>query len=106
MIKGKIGKNLTLEDGKKAARYAILNAIGHLKKSVMNLNNVKQCVKINGFINSAEDFTDHAVLLNSASDLLVEIFGEKGKHARAVIGVSSLHLNAAVEIETIFEISK
>ncbi|MDC0375928.1 RidA family protein [Pelagibacteraceae bacterium] len=106
MIKGKIGKDLTLEDGKKAARYAILNVIGHLKKSVMNLNYVKQCVKINGFINSTEDFTDHAVLLNAASDLLVEIFGEKGKHARAVIGVSSLPLNAAVEIETIFEVSK
>ena len=104
MIKGKIGKDLNINDGKQAARLCILNAIGHLKKHVGDLNTVKKCVKINGFINCSEDFFEHPALLNTASDLLVQIFGDKGKHARAVVGVPSLPLNAAVEIETIFEV--
>ena len=104
MIKGKIGNELTEEDGKKAALLCMLNSIGHLKNAVENLDKVKSCIKINGYINSVNNFENHPVLLNSASDLLVKIFGEKGKHARAVVGVSSLPLNAAVEIETIFEI--
>ena len=104
MIKGKIGKDLNIDDGKQAAKLCILNAIGHLKKHVEDLNKVKKCVKINGFINCSEDFFEHPALLNTASDLLVKIFGDKGKHARAVVGVPSLPLNAAVEIETIFEV--
>jgi len=81
-----------------------LNSIGHLKNAVENLDKIKSCIKINGYINSVNNFENHPALLNSASDLLVKIFGEKGKHARAVVGVSSLPLNAALEIETIFEI--
>ena len=104
MIKGKIGNELTEEDGKKAALLCMLNSIGHLKNAVQDLDKVKSCIKINGYINSENNFENHPSLLNSASDLLVKIFGEKGKHARAVVGVSSLPLNAAVEIETIFEI--
>jgi enamine deaminase RidA (YjgF/YER057c/UK114 family) len=104
MIKGKIGNELTEEDGKKAALLCMLNSIGHLKNAIKDLNKVKSCIKINGYINSENNFENHPSLLNSASDLLVKIFGEKGKHARAVVGVSSLPLNAAVEIETIFEI--
>ena len=104
MIKGKIGKDLNIDDGKQAAKLCILNAIGHLKKHVEDLNKVKKCVKINGFVNCSEDFFEHPALLNTASDLLVQIFGNKGKHARAVVGVPSLPLNAAVEIETIFEV--
>lgn len=104
MIKGKIGRDLNIDDGKQAAKLCILNAIGHLKKHVEDLNKVKKCVKINGFINCSEDFFEHPALLNTASDLLVQIFGDKGKHARAVVGVPSLPLNAAVEIETIFEV--
>ena len=104
MIKGKIGRDLNIEQGKQAAKLCILNAIGHLKKHVGDLNIVKKCVKINGYINSTEDFYEHPALLNSASDILVQIFGDKGMHARAVVGVPSLPLNAAVEIETIFEV--
>ena len=104
MIKGKVGDELTDEDGKKAAYLCILNSIGHLKNAVQNLDKVKSCIKINGYINSGNNFENHPSLLNSASDLLVTVFGEKGKHARAVVGVSSLPLNAAVEIEAIFEI--
>lgn len=104
MIKGKIGRDLNIEQGKQAAKLCILNAIGHLKKHVGDLNKVKKCVKINGYINSTEDFYEHPILLNSASDILVQIFGDKGMHARAVVGVPSLPLNAAVEIETIFEV--
>jgi len=104
MIKGKIGNELTEEDGGKAALLCMLNSIGHLKNAIKDLDKVKSCIKINGYINSENNFENHPSLLNSASDLLVKIFGEKGKHARAVVGVSSLPLNAAVEIETIFEI--
>lgn len=104
MICGTIGKDLSLADGQKAAELCILNSIGHLKNAVKNLNNVTQCIKINGYINCTSEFKDHPKLLNSASDLLVKIFGNKGTHARAVVGVISLPLNAAVEIETIFEI--
>ena len=104
MIKGKIGNELTEEDGEKAALLCMLNSIGHLKNAIKDLDKVKSCIKINGYINSENNFENHPSLLNSASDLLVKIFGEKGKHARAVVGVSSLPLNAAVEIETIFEI--
>jgi enamine deaminase RidA (YjgF/YER057c/UK114 family) len=104
MIKGTIGKNLTLEDGQKAARLCILNSIGQLKNAIKDLDKVVQCIKMNGYINCTSEFTDHPKLLNSASDLLVTIFGNKGSHARAVVGVISLPLDAAVEIETIFEI--
>ena len=104
MIKCTIGKNLTLEDGQKAARLCILNSIGQLKNAIKDLDKVVQCIKMNGYINCTSEFTDHPKLLNSASDLLVTIFGNKGSHARAVVGVISLPLDAAVEIETIFEI--
>ncbi len=104
LIKGKIGKNLNIEEGKKAAQYCILNALGHLQKATGDLNKVKKCVKITGYINCDPSFTEHPKLLNAASDILVQIFGEKGKHSRVVIGASSLPLDAAVEIETIFEI--
>ena len=106
LIQGKLGDNLNLEEGKEAAKLCILNSIAHLKNAVKDLDRVKKCVKINGYINSTKDFTEHAALLNSASDTLVQIFGEKGKHVRAVVGLESLPLGAAIEIETIFEIEK
>ena len=104
MIKGKIGKDLNIADGIEAAKLCILNSVGHLKKAVGDLNKVKRCVKINGFVSCSDDFYDHPKLLNTASDILVNIFGEKGMHSRAVVGVPSLPLNAAVEIEAVFEI--
>lgn len=104
MITGTIGDKLTLEDGQKAAELCILNCIGHLKKAVKDLDSVVQCIKINGYVNCTNEFKDHPKLLNAASDILVQVFGNRGIHARAVVGVISLPLNAAVEIEAIFEI--
>ena len=104
LIVGKVGLDLTIEQGKEAARLCILNCIGQLKSAVLNLDTIKKCIKINGYINCTKDFIEHPKLLNAASDIIVKIFGNKGIHARAVIGVESLPLGAAVEIEAIFEI--
>ena len=104
LIKGKIGLDLNSQDGEKATKLAILNVLGQLQKATGDLNLIKKCIKITGYYNCTENFKDHPKLLNIASDLLVNVFEEKGKHARAVIGVSSLPLNAAVELDTVFEI--
>ena len=104
LIIGKIGLDLTIEQGKEAAKLCILNCIGQLKNAVLDLDKIKKCIKINGYINCTKDFKEHPTLLNAASDIVVKIFGNKGIHARAVIGVESLPLGAAVEIEAIFEI--
>ena len=104
IIKGKISKDLTIEEGEQATRIAILNVLGQLKKATNDLNLVKRCVKITGYYNCSAEFKEHAELLNIASDLIVNIFGDKGKHARAVIGANTLPLDAAVELETIFEV--
>ena len=104
IIKGKISKDLTFEEGEQATRIAILNVLGQLKKATNDLNLVKRCVKITGYYNCSVEFKEHAKLLNIASDLIVNIFGDKGKHARAVIGANTLPLDAAVELETIFEV--
>lgn len=101
---GKVGKDISLEDGKKAAQLCVLNALSHIKKNARALNAVKKIVQVQGFINASPDFTEHPVVLNGASDFLVEIFGEKGKHSRFAVGVSSLPLNACVEIALIVEI--
>ena len=104
IVKGKIRNDLTIEEGEKATRIAILNVLGQLKKATNDLNLVKRCVKITGYYNCSAEFKEHAKLLNIASDLIVNIFGDKGKHARAVIGANTLPLDAAVELETIFEV--
>ena len=96
--------DLNNQDGEKATKLAILNVLGQLQKATGDLNLIKKCIKITGYYNCAENFKDHPKLLNIASDLIVNVFKEKGKHARSVVGVSSLPLNAAVELETIFEI--
>ena len=104
VIEGKIGLDLNNQDGEKATKLAILNVLGQLQKATGDLNLIKKCIKITGYYNCTENFKDHPKLLNIASDLIVGVFEEKGKHARAVVGVSSLPLNAAVELETVFEI--
>jgi len=105
MIKGKIGKDLTLEDGQKAARYCVINILSQVKKSLNgDLEKVKNCVKITGFVNSTNDFTDQPKVINPASEILNKVFGEKGKHARAAVSTNSLPLGAAVEIDAIFEV--
>ncbi len=105
MIKGKIGKDLTLEDGQKAAKLCALNIIAQAKKAMNdNLDKVKNCVKITGYVNSSDDFKDQPKVINPASEILVEIFGELGKHTRAAVSTNALPLGAAVEIEAIFEV--
>jgi len=105
MIKGQIGKNLTLEDGQKASKLCVINILAQVKKALNgDLNNIKNCVKITGFVNSTDDFKDQPKVINPASETLSAVFGDKGKHARVAISANSLPLGAAVEIDAIFEI--
>jgi len=105
MIKGKIGKNLTLEDGQTASKLCVINILAQAKKAMDgDLNKIKNCIKITGFVNSTDDFTDQPKVINPASETLSAVFGNKGKHARAAISTNSLPLGAAVEIDAIFEV--
>ena len=104
LMKGKIGKELNLEQGQEAAKFCALNIIAQLKKKCGSLDKVKGCVKITGYVNSIDSFIDQPKVINGASDLISKIFGDKGKHTRAAVSVNSLPLGVAVEIEGIFEI--
>jgi len=105
LLKGKIGKELTLEDGQKAAKLCALNLLSQAKKAADgNLDKIKSCVKITGFVNSTDEFTDQPKVINPASEMLSSVFGDNGKHARAAISANSLPLGVAVEIDAIFEI--
>ena len=105
IIKGKIGKDLKLDDGQKASKYCAINIIAQAKKAMNgDLDKIKNCIKITGYVNSTDDFTDQPKVINPASEILSEIFGIKGKHTRAAISTNSLPLGAAVEIDAIFEI--
>ena len=105
IIKGKIGKDLTLEDGQKASKLCVINILAQASKAMNgNLDKIKNCIKITGFVNSTDDFFDQPKVINPASETLSSIFGDKGKHARAAVSTNSLPLGAAVEIDAIFEI--
>ena len=105
IIKGQIGKDLTLEDGQKASKLCVINILAQAKKALNgDLNNIKNCVKITGFVNSTDDFKNQPKVINPASETLSAVFGDKGKHARVAISANSLPLGAAVEIDAIFEI--
>jgi enamine deaminase RidA (YjgF/YER057c/UK114 family) len=106
LIKGKVGGELSLEKGQEAAKACAINIISQLKSACNgDLEKVKSCIKINGYVNSTDNFLDQPKVINAASELIVNVFGEKGKHARAAVSVNSLPLGAAVEIESIFEIN-
>ena len=106
IIKGKIGKDLSIEDGQEAARLCTINILAQVKKAVEgDLDKVKNCVKITGFVNSSDDFKDQPKIINAASEMLTNVFGENGKHTRAAVSSNSLPLGIAVEIDAIFEIS-
>jgi enamine deaminase RidA (YjgF/YER057c/UK114 family) len=98
------GKVDSIAIGQEAARLCTINALAQLKSYLGSLDKIKQIVKITGFVNCEPSFTDHSKVINGASDLLVGVFGEKGKHARAAVGVSSLPLDSAVEIELVVEV--
>ena len=105
MIKGKIGEELSLEEGQKASKLCVLNILAQAKKAMDgDLDKIKNCIKITGFVNSSNDFIDQPKVINPASETLSEVFGIKGKHARAAVSANSLPLGAAVEIDAIFEI--
>ena len=102
---GKVGLEFTVEEGQKAARICALNLLTQLKEACEgNLDRVTRCIRLGGFVNSTDDFKDHPKVLNGASDLMVELFGEKGRHARAAVGVNSLPFGIAVEVDGIFEV--
>ena len=100
-----VSKDLTLEDGQKATRLCVINILAQANKAMNgNLDKIKNCIKITGFVNSTDDFFDQPKVINPASETLSSVFGDKGKHSRAAISANSLPLGAAVEIDAIFEI--
>ncbi|MCX2742796.1 RidA family protein [Mangrovivirga sp. M17] len=103
-ITGKVGSDLTVEQGYEAARYTAIQQLSSLKAEIGDLNNVVRIVKVHGMVNADPDFADHPSVINGFSDLIVEVFGERGKHARAAVGMGSLPSNIAVEIEVVVEV--
>ncbi|HSD04360.1 MAG TPA: RidA family protein [Nitrosopumilaceae archaeon] len=102
---GKVSKDLNLEEAQKAAKLCIINALAQIKSELGSLDKISKIVKVSGFVNSPPEFNEHPKVINAASDLLFEIFGSKGQHTRIAVGVSSLPLNSAVEIDLIAEIN-
>jgi enamine deaminase RidA (YjgF/YER057c/UK114 family) len=103
---GKLGKEYTVEQGQQAARICGLNLLAQMKAALGgDLDRIKRCVKLNVFVNSQPDFTEQPKVANGVSDLMVEVFGDAGKHARAALGVNVLPLNVAVEVDAVFEVA-
>ena len=106
LIQGKLGKDLKTEDGYKAAERCALSIVSQAKKACDNdLSKIKSCVKLTGFVNSTDDFTDQPKVINGASDTIAKIFGDSGMHARAAVSVNSLPLGVSVEVDAIFELN-
>jgi enamine deaminase RidA (YjgF/YER057c/UK114 family) len=105
MYVGKVGRDLPVEQGQKAARLCALNLLAQLKVACNgDLDRVVRCVRLGGFVNSPPDFLEQPKVVNGASDLMVEVFGEAGKHARTAVGVAALPMDSAVEVEAIFQL--
>ena len=105
ITKGKLGKDLSIEQGQAAAKLCALNIIAQAKKACNeSLENIKNCIKLTGYVNSTNEFTDQPKVINAASELIFTVFGENGKHTRAAISTNSLPLGAAVEVDAIFEL--
>ncbi len=106
VITGKLGAGIDIETGRLAARACALNLIAHLKSACGgDLDRVARCLKLGGFVQGTPDFTDAPVVMNGASDLMVEVFGEAGRHARFAVAVACLPLDTAVEVDAVFEIA-
>ena len=106
LIKGKLGKDLSTEDGYKAAERCALSIISQAKSACNgDLNKIKSCIKLTGFVNSTDEFTDQPKVINGASDLIALIFGEDGMHTRAAVSTNSLPLGVSVEVDAIFELN-
>ncbi len=101
---GKLGKEISLEDGRAAARLCALNVLAQAQAALGSLDRVKRVVMVQGFVNAVPDYTDHPKVVNGASDLFVEVFGDAGKHARFAVGAGSLPANVAVEVAAVLEV--
>ncbi len=105
-IKGKLGKELNVEEGYEAAKRCALNIISQTKKACNNdLSKIKSCIKLTGYVNSTDDFIEQPKVINGASDIISSVFGNIGKHTRAAVSANSLPLGVAVEVDAIFEIN-
>ncbi len=102
---GKVPTSQSIENAQKAAKLCAINALAQLKAELGNLDKIKKIIKISGFVNSEQNFSEHPKVINAASDFLYDVFGEKGKHSRIAIGVNSLPLDSTVELDMIVEIS-
>ena len=106
LIKGKVGKDLSVDEGYKAAERCGLSIVAHVKNACEgDLDKVKSCIKLTGYVNSTDDFKDQPKIINGASDIIAKIFDKKGEHTRAAVSVNSLPLGVAVEVEAIFELN-
>jgi enamine deaminase RidA (YjgF/YER057c/UK114 family) len=105
IAKGKLGAGVTIEQGAAAARGCAINLLAQIKAALGDLDKVVRVVRLGGFINSAPDFVDGPKVMNGASDLMVQVFGDRGRHARTTVGVASLPADASVEVEGLFEVS-
>ncbi|WP_026376006.1 RidA family protein [Aestuariibacter salexigens] len=104
VIKGKLGDDMTTAQGAHAARMAGISILSTIRQQLGSLDRVDRLVKVTGMVNATADYTEHSSVINGFSDLMVEVFGEKGRHARSAVGMSSLPVGAAVEIEVILQI--
>jgi enamine deaminase RidA (YjgF/YER057c/UK114 family) len=103
IVRGRVGEDLSLEEGQKAARLTGISMLSTLKAEIGDLNTVERIVKVTGMVNAVADFTEHPKVVNGFSDLMVEVFGDRGRHARAAVGMGSLPDNIPIEIEMIVE---
>jgi enamine deaminase RidA (YjgF/YER057c/UK114 family) len=104
IFKGKVGKDISISDAKKAAELCIINGLSQLNAAIGDLDRIKKFVKLSGYVNCEPTFVDHATVMNGASDLVLRIFEDRGKHARIAVGANSLPLNSCIEIDIIVEI--
>lgn len=105
VAKGRLGDGVSVEDGQKAARACAINVLAQVKAALGDLDKVKQVARLGGFINSAPSFLEGPKVMNGASDLMVAVLGDKGRHARTTVGVAVLPADAAVEVEGVFEVA-
>jgi enamine deaminase RidA (YjgF/YER057c/UK114 family) len=104
---GKVGRDLTVEQGQAAARLCAVNLLAQLRAACGgDLDRVERCVRLGGFVNSTPEFTEHPKVVNGASDFIVEVFGESGQHARTAVGVAALPMDSAVEVEAVFQLKR
>ena len=105
MFTGRLGDDVNVKTGGQAARLCAINILCQVKALIGDLDRVEACIRLGGFVACTPDFYDHALVMNGASDLMVEVFGDKGRHCRAAVGCSSLPLNSAVEVEALFQVT-